>query len=489
MRIKLKYYPFWLLSMCAIVLVFSCKEKLDNQLDIRVKIDESLYGDQVSGKLIFLFDEDTTAQLKYGLNAYKPQPIFTYDIKHWNPKDTIFIKQFDNSWWKEYSDLDGEYAYIVYFDQDTLNRSSIIAKGNGYSEQYKSSFKRNTTNGLSIEISKSYKGWSFTESENIKEIKLRSPLLGEFWGYDMYIESAVVLPSDYGLNNRKYPIVYIFPGFGSNHAAVTYGTGQIDRYGMNTVGQDKIFVFMNAEFFQGYHHFTDSENNGPWSTAFTEEFIPFIESKYGRHLQSSQRFLMGQSSGAWTAIWLQVNYPDLFTATFAASPDPIDFRAHAFNIYINDSNFYFPVDPDSMAVESGKKKRLDVELEHLLGEFGQVRTWEATYSPRNEDGTIALLFDRNSGSINPLIADHWGDFDISRMISENPKKYEELLSGKLHIFVSRDDPYGLAKSVALFDEVLNENQINADIQFFNSLGHNVWTEKLRLYIHNIIDKW
>jgi len=460
---------------------------MEEELNIKVKINDALYKGNVSGKLIFLFDSDTSAQLKYGLNHYKPQPVFTYDIENWNPSDTIFIKQFDNKWFNNYSELDGEHTYIVFFDQDTIQRSSIIAKGNGYSNQKKSIFRKDLHDPILFEINKTYSGWVFSETDNIKEIKLRSPILSEFWGYDIFIESAIVFPKNYGKNNKRYPVVYIFPGFGSSHASITYGTGQIDRYGINKVGQDKIFVFMKAEFFQGYHHFADSENNGPWGSSFTEEFIPYIEEKYSSLIQTNERYLIGQSSGAWTTIWLQVNYPELFNAAFAGSPDPIDFRAHAFNIYERNSNFYYPINADSIAIESGNKNRLMVELEDVIGEFGQVRTWEATFSPKNEDGTIALLFDRSSGNINPEIANHWSNYDISRKINANPQKYKEVLSGKLHIFVSNDDPYGLDKSVKYFDKVLVYNQIVADIQYFDGLGHNVWTDELRTLIHEVID--
>ena len=129
-----------------------------------------------------------------------------------------------------------------------------------------------------------------------------------------------------------------------------------------------------------------------------------------------------------------------------------------------------------------------MELEHLLGEFGQVRTWEASFSPRNQDGTIAQLFDRNTGQINPVVASHWQLYDISKMIAMNHGKYQEQLSGKLHIFVAKDDPYGLAYSVELIKEVLEVNKIATDIQFFTGLGHNVWTDELRVHIHTSIDK-
>jgi hypothetical protein len=487
MRQRLFYYNPLLWIVVLIIITCSCSGEHPNEFIMSVKLNDTIFQEDVSGKLIFLFDQDTSSSLVYGVNPYAPHPVFTYDLEEWNPTDTLFIDRFTDEWYMPFSELEGEYAYRVLFDQDTTKRSSFVEKGNGYSEKQSIIFLEGQDNQVSADINQVFKGWVFAETEHIHEEQFRSEALSDFWGYDMYVESAVLLPEDYEMSHKEYPLVFVFPGFGSNHASITYGTGQIDRYGMNTVGEEKIFVFMNAEFFQGYHHFADSENNGPWGKAFTEEFLPYIEGRYRVKKQASQRFLMGQSSGAWTAVWLQVSYLELFGGAFAASPDPLDFRAHAFDIYLPNSNFYYPPDPDSASVEEGNQKKLYVELEHLLGEFGQVRTWEASFSPRNQDGTIAQLFDRNTGQINPVVANHWQLYDISKMIAMNPGKYQEHLSGKLHIFVAKDDPYGLANSVELIEEVLDENRIAADIQFFTGLGHNVWTDELRRHIHSSIE--
>lgn len=466
----------------------SCHVEKPERMDIKIKFDESLFGEDVTGKLIFLFSQDTASSLVYWVDPNKPHPVFTYDLEHWDTEDTLIIDHFTDEWYRPYSQLEGEYAFRVLFDQDSMKRSSFAVRGNGYSDKQKALLTRDTHNPISIDVDHVFNGWVFKDTGLIYEEKFRSQALSQFWGYDMYIESAVLVPEDYHKSRQDYPLVFVFPGFGSNHASITYGTGQIDRYGMNTVGEQKIFVFMNAEFFQGYHHFADSENNGPWGLAFIEEFIPYIEKRYRVQKDPSHRFLMGQSSGAWTAVWLQVNYPKMFEGAFAASPDPLDFRAHAFNIYLDQANFYYPPNPDSAALEAGNKKKLYVQLEHIIGEFGQLRTWEATYSPRLQEGSVASLFDRNSGDIYPEIAEFWKKYDIAKIIANDPAKYRDLLSGKLHLFVARDDPYGLAKSVELLEEVLGINGIDADIQYFTGLGHNVWSDALRSHIHAIMDQ-
>lgn len=471
----------------AMLLNCSCHPEGEAPLLAKVKINDSLYSAPVSGKLIFLFSPDTSAYLVYWVNPFDPHPVFTYDLENWDPKDTIYIKEFTDSWHKDFAELRGQHAYRALLDVNTEERSSFAVRGNGYSKRSIEDMDSIAAGELLFEINGSFRGWEFKETEYIKEYRVKSESLSNFWGKDMFIESAIVYPKDYAPEYVDYPIVYVLPGFGSHHASICYGSGQIDRYGMNTIGKPKIFVFMNAEFVHGYHHFADSENNGPWGQALTEEFIPQVEEMLDIDPKNTKRYLMGQSSGAWTALWLQVSYPDLFEKAFAASPDPIDFRAHGHNIYTSRANFYYPSDADSAAIAQGNLIKGEAMLEDVLGEYGQIKTWEASFSPKTEAGTMAALFDRETGAVDPEVAQHWSQYDISKLISDNPDAYRNALSGKIHLFVSHDDPYGLAKSVVLFDTVMKQNQIAADIRYYDGKGHNVWDEDLRKYIHGVLD--
>ncbi len=484
MEFKINYFIIILVLQ---IFSIACTKHPPDSLFLKIKINDTIYEENITGKLILLFNSDTTDQLIYGVNPISPGSVFTYDIEDWNPRDTIVITQFKDEWYKKFSELNGEYVCRAILDKNSEDRSSFVAKDNGYSKRQKQIINKNAAKNILFEIENKFDGWVFSESETIKEVIVRSNLLSEFWRKDIYIRSAVIVPENLNCESNHYKIVYVFPGFGSNYASVTYGTGQIDRYGINKTGDPKIFVFMDCEFFQGYHHFADSDNNGPWGRAFIEEFIPNVENISGVNQNNVSRFLMGQSSGAWAALWLQVSFPEYFKHTFAASPDPIDFRAHGNNIYQKPSNYYYPANVDSAAINRGDKVKLYAKLEDVLGEFGQIRTWEATFSGKTPDGGIALLFDRESGNINPDVAEQWSRYDISKLIRDNPNKYKQTVSGKLHIFVSMDDPYGLNKSIELIEDVVKKTKIKVDIKYFNGLGHNVWTDELRKYIHEIID--
>ena len=88
-----------------------------------------------------------------------------------------------------------------------------------------------------------------------------------------------------------------------------------------------VHVFLDASFTTGHHVFADSVNNGPWGRALTEEFIPHLEKQFRLIPKTSARFLTGHSSGGWSTMWLEVNYPDVFGGTWSTSPDPVDLHS------------------------------------------------------------------------------------------------------------------------------------------------------------------
>ena len=139
-----------ILIVTVLYMVFqSCSLEQQNSINIKVKLNDTIFQEDVSGKLIFLFDQDTSSSLVYGVNPYKPHPVFTYDLEHWNPEDTLFIDQFTDEWYMRFSEMEGEYAYGVLFDQDTTKRSSFVVKGNGYSEKQKIIFLEGQDNQIS----------------------------------------------------------------------------------------------------------------------------------------------------------------------------------------------------------------------------------------------------------------------------------------------------------------------------------------------------
>ena len=54
--------------------------------------------------------------------------------------------------------------------------------------------------------------------------------------------------------------------------------------------------------------------------------IPHIDAHYRTQPEANGRFTTGHSSGGWSSLWLQINYPETFGGCWSTSPDPVDFR-------------------------------------------------------------------------------------------------------------------------------------------------------------------
>jgi len=137
-------------------------------------------------------------------------------------------------------------------------------------------------------------------------VAMRSSVLTQFWGQPVSVEAHVLLPdSFYKEPQKRYPIFYWIQGFG--------GDGQIDlnnelswQRPMRRLHTEFIVMFLNGMFNDGHQEFADSANNGPWGTALTTEFIPETEKRFRAMATAETRFVGGNSSGGWSALWLQL---------------------------------------------------------------------------------------------------------------------------------------------------------------------------------------
>jgi S-formylglutathione hydrolase FrmB len=338
----------------------------------------------------------------------------------------------------------------------------------------------------------------FKESESVKLVHIKSELLTAFYGEKDSLLAAIILPPSYNLEkDRIYPTVYVFGGWGASiYSGLAF---QQKRYGMSGYGSEKIFVYMNHECRSGFHNFCSSETNGPREETFFGELLPYIENEYRVNRNPSTRFLMGQSSGAWAALWLLVNYPDQFGGAYAGSPDPVDFTEFTgTNIYEKGANMYqgkdgakkrFPylkLNPADSS-DKGLAVRDLVDMDRLAGWGEQMYSFDATFSKRGPDGEPLHLFSWETGAVNPAVATSWEKYDLSKRITKLDKNQKQVLQSKIHIYVNVKDPFGLDKPVRLFRDRLEKEGIDADIRILQGTGHDIWNDELRKEIHEDMD--
>lgn len=471
----------------------------------------------LDGRLLIMLSTDSSSeprfQIQDGLNT---QIVFGMDVEGWAAGESIPLTA--DAYGYPYESLEGlpEGDYYV---QALINIYDTFERGDGHTVKlpmdrgegqqwnrkpgnlYSGPEKIRIGNGLAISISLDQEIPSIEEPEDsryVKHIKIKSELLSEFWGRDMYLGAHILLPEGFEEHpNVKYPLA-IFHGhfpddFGgwrtepvdTTEACVYSGRFGVDCY--NQIVQQEAYDFYKMwtgpDFprviaieiqhptpFYDDSYAVNSENNGPYGDAITYELIPYIEEQYRGIGEGWARFTYGGSTGGWEALAVQVMYPEEYNGCYAACPDPIDFRAYCLvNIYEDKNAYYY--DSDHRQVERpGRRDYLgDVtaslrsmnQRELALGTKGrsgqQWDIWEAVYSPVGEDGYPKRLWDKETGEIDPEVAEYWKqNYDLAYILKRDWSTIGPKLEGKIHIYCGDMDNYYLNNAVYLMEDFLEE---------------------------------
>ena len=354
------------------------------------------------------------------------------------------------------------------------------------------------------------------DTEWVKHIKMKSELLSEFWGRDMYLGAHVLLPKGFSEHpEAKYPLMifhghfpYDFGGFRTTPPDPDLAPDFSARFnvkGYNVIQQQEAynqylqwisddfprFLIIKIQHPTPYYddsYAVNSANQGPYGDAITYELIPHIESMFRGQGEPWSRFLYGGSTGGWEALAVQVKYPDEYNGCFAACPDPIDFRAYCLtNIYEDENAYYYPGQFKEVLVPGHRDYlgHVDASLRDMnyrelaLGDKSrsgqQWDIWEATYSPQGEDGYPVRLWDKRTGKINPEVAEYWKEnYDLRHIMERDWATLGPKLEGKINIYCGDMDNYYLNNAVYLteaFLESTTDPYYNGEVDYGDRAEH------------------
>jgi S-formylglutathione hydrolase FrmB len=317
---------------------------------------------------------------------------------------------------------------------------------------------------------------------DMRDDSFQSPALSRFWGRPVSIHASVLLPESYGRDaHRRYPVIYVVPAFMGGYR-MSYEAAEAWLSRMHGLDRDFIVVFLQGMVDvtgESIHQeFADSANDGPWGTALTTEFIPGTDQYFRTIAAPGGRFLFGHSSGGWSVMWLQVNYPDVFGGAWALSPDPVDFhdffgpdltRNPPQNFYHDDSGNEYGID------RSGNHDQATIRSYLKTQEWmkNQIDTYDDVFGPRGADGNPVPLFDRKTGAIDATVAAYWEEhYDIAHLLVQRWSDDGSKLNGKLHVYVGDRDTFHLDGAVRRLRDTLAKLGCNAEIEF--APGDNHW---------------
>lgn len=449
------------------------------ELRFEVTLDPGLARSPITGRLLVLLTEKGDAEPRMGPSWYKPEPFFGLDVVDVQPGETRAIDERADGFPDKLSKLKaGKYRFQAVLDHSFDEQHHGKAPGNFYSEVQEAVLDPRQNQSVRIRLNRTITAAPFRETRWLKEVSLHSELLSQFHGRDVVERCAVALPPSYHDDpQRRYPVVYMIPGFsGSHRDASRYADGS-PAAGQGEV--EFIRIMLSGQCKWGHHVFANSATNGPRGDALVRELIPYIDRTFRTIAAPTARFVTGHSSGGWSSLWLQVNYPETFGGVWSTSPDPVSFHDYQqVNLYADPPlSLYFdergqrrPIARNGQAVtlwydSFGK-------MDDCLGRGGQLRSFEAVFSPLGEDGQPRKLWDRQTGRIDPEVAHAWQAYDIRLKLKREWPELGPRLAGKLHVTTGGLDTYYLDGAVALLAQTMKELGSDAEITILAGESHS-----------------
>ena len=343
------------------------------------------------------------------------------------------------------------------------------------------------TQPLTLTLDQAVPAQKFRETSTVKLFTVKSKLLSDFHGRDITLRAGVVLPEGWSEGSRDtWPAVYFIGGFGGSHRdALMFGRARGDQRRVLTIVPDPTNYW-------GHSVFADSANTGPWGRALIEELIPAVERAFHGPLgaagvtadqAAARRYVTGISSGGWSSLWLQVEYPELFAGCWSHSPDPVDFRDfQRINLYEPGANMYTDQQGGRRPIaRNGDRNvlfyREFIAMESALGPGGQIQSFEAVFSPRDSRGLPRPLFDRATGAVDLQTAKAWEPYDINLKLRREWDTLAPRLKGKLHVFGGSEDNFFLDGAVEKLSATLKEldphNSVGSEITIVKGMGHSI----------------
>lgn len=450
-----------------------------------VKFDEQAAmaatgGQGVTGRVfLFLSARQQDKEPRFGPDWFAPEPFFRVDVHDFRPGDIAQVDDDAAGFPGPFSRLaPGVYRVQAVLDHNLDSQHYAQAPGNIYSQVYSWRCDPAAPRPFRLVLDQSIQPRKFAEQPWLKEVRFVSKRLSEFHHRDVQHEAAVVLPAGYDRHpQRRYPVIYSVPGFGGTHrdAASPFSTAASQAASGET---DFIRVLLSGDCMWGHHVFADSDLNGPRGTALVEELIPYIDANFRSVAASTARFVTGHSSGGWSSLWLQVSYPDSFGGVWSTAPDPVDFRDwQQVDLYARPPlSLYFDEQGERRPIaRSGTKPVLwyqsFAQMDDVLGRGGQLRSFEAVFSPLDETGRPRRMWDRTTGKVDPEVAKAWEPYDIRLKLERNWAELGPKLQGKLHVWTGQIDTFYLEGAVQKLAVALKALGSDAQVEVVPGRDH------------------
>jgi hypothetical protein len=472
---------------CIVCLSFQTLQAEVEKITISLPSADSSY----SGRLFVVFTKDREAEprLSIGDEPAPPNasPFFAVDLDDWSG-EAIEFKPSAGFPLQAISQLEqGEWRVQALLDQND-ELSDLDSPGNYYSLPQTLQIDSNP-NSLNFSLTETVADEVLpTDLALLKFVRIRSDLLSEFYGKDIFLRASVLLPSSYveGSSDR-YPVLYQVAGLNGRftRSQRLLNDSVFMDYWLDESTPPAVIVFLDGESPYGDSYQMNSAVSGPYADANFFELFPYLAQRFPINDIPTNRFVTGCSTGGWVSMALQILYPDYFNGAYSLSPDSPSFRAFQLvNLYEDDNAF---LSASGMARPSARNTNGDprfsiadeVRQEAVMGSGGSYVTsgkqwgaWNAVYGQPDDQGNPIPVWNQETGEINPAVAASWRPWDLDIYVRENWSNIGSDLTGKLQFWMGDMDNYYLTNGLRFLEETLNVMEAPAAGAQFNWLPYH-----------------
>jgi len=428
-------------------------------------------------------------------------PGFPFKSLHDIPPGDYYVQALLNI----YTDFHRSDGHVIWAHMDQWEGQQItLSPGNLYSKAERVHLDGAHSARIKLSLTETIPAIPMpNDTEWVQRIKIRSPLLSQFWGRPIFIGAVILLPHDYSARpQERYPVIYQQGhfaqdtpfGFTGNRAPEkeeerkrreSYGVETAEEFYQTwTSGRLPRMIavsFLHPTPFYDDSYAVNSANVGPYDDALMTELIPYIEEHYRIIREPYARVLTGGSTGGWEALALQLHHPKFFGGTWALYPDSPDLR-HFFliNLYEDKSLFVKPQrgpawitpqwwSPERFVIQGDDGQPIATmrqlsEIESVLGSKGRsggfLHDYVAVFGPVGTDGYPKPLWDEVTGEIDHDVANYMRDhgYDLRHYAEVHWPEIGAALGGKLHFICGDADNFYLNLGVYSFEEFLQSTR-------------------------------
>lgn len=129
----------------------------------------------------------------------------------------------------------------------------------------------------------------------------------------MQVSFNVILPQDYALTTRRYPVLYLLHGYTGHYS------DWVTKTGLTTYAKGYQEIIVTPEDENGWYVDNYANPKLGWQSYIIDDLIPYVDGHYRTIAARNGRAIAGLSMGGYGAMLLGLKYHQMFAAAASLS--------------------------------------------------------------------------------------------------------------------------------------------------------------------------